>query len=108
MEELKFQKHIFICVNQRAEGEKRSCGEGHGMALVASFKKVIKDKNLSIKIRAQRAGCLDVCHFGPTVVVYPEGIFYVGVELNDVSEIVESHVINNIPVDRLRLKKENY
>ena len=108
MEELKFQKHIFICVNQRAEGEKRSCGEGHGMALVASFKKIIKDKNLNIKIRAQRAGCLDVCHFGPTVVVYPEGIFYVGVELNDVSEIVESHIINNIPVERLKLKRENF
>ncbi|MBC7865253.1 MAG: (2Fe-2S) ferredoxin domain-containing protein [Bacteroidia bacterium] len=108
MENLKFDKHVFICVNQRAEGEKRSCGEGHGMALVTAFKKTIKDKNLNIKVRAQRAGCLDVCHFGPTLVVYPEGIFYVGVELKDVEEIVESHIKNDIPVERLRLKKEHY
>jgi (2Fe-2S) ferredoxin len=108
MENLKFDKHIFICVNQRAEGEKRSCGEAHGMALVAAFKKSIKDKRLDIKVRAQRAGCLDVCIYGPTLVVYPEGIFYVGVELKDVEEIVESHIKNNIPVERLRLKKENY
>jgi (2Fe-2S) ferredoxin len=108
MSELKFDKHIFICTNQRAAGEKQSCGEAHGMALVAAFKKSIKDKNLNIKVRAQRAGCLDVCIYGPTLVVYPEGIFYVGVELKDVEEIVESHIVNDTPVERLRLKKEQF
>ncbi|HET7818975.1 MAG TPA: (2Fe-2S) ferredoxin domain-containing protein [Bacteroidia bacterium] len=104
---LKFDKHIFICTNQRAgkPGEKPSCGETHGLEIVESFKKKLKDKKLSIKVRAQRAGCLDVCLYGQTIVVYPEGIFYVGVEQKDVDEIIEEHIINNRPVQRLILDK---
>ena len=107
-EPLKYDKHIFICTHQRQTDEKPSCGETHGLSLVAAFKKIIKDKNLTIKIRAQRAGCLDICHYGPTVVIYPEGIFYVGVDLGDVEEIVTSHIINNIPVERLRLHSSKF
>ena len=78
------------------------------MELVSAFKAEFKNKNLATNIRAQRAGCLDICDFGPTLVVYPEGVFYVGVSVADVPEIVESHIVNNVPVERLRLKnKEN-
>lgn len=100
---MKFDKHIFICVNQRGEGERKSCGSEHGMALVHAFKKAIKDNKIVYPVRAQRAGCLDACDTGPTVVVYPEGIYYRGVELTDVEEIVVSHLKNNIPVSRLIL-----
>lgn len=104
-EELVYHKHIFVCTNQRAAGaEKPSCGEAHGMALTDAFKKSIKEKKLKIRVRAQKAGCLDICFFGPTVVVYPEGIFYVGVQLTDVEEIVQSHIVENKPVERLLLK----
>ena len=106
---LKFDKHIFICTNQRASGsEKPSCGEIHGMEIVDAFKKKLKVKNLPIKIRAQKSGCLDVCHYGQTIVVYPEGIFYVGVELSDIDEIIEEHIVNNRPVQRLLLTKDKY
>ena len=96
-----YHKHIFICVNQRAAGNKKSCGEEHGMMLVASFKKAIKDKDLKVKVRAQKCGCLDICEQGPSIVVYPEGVFYGGVQLKDVAEIVENHIVNNLPVKRL-------
>ena len=76
------------------------------MQLVAEFKKQIKDLKSEIKIRANRSGCLGICDFGPTVVIYPEGIFYVGVQVEDVSEIVQSHLVNNQPVERLVLKKK--
>ena len=96
---LKYVKHLFICTNQRPENAPRpSCGEQHGLALVAAFKKAIKDKQLNIPIRAQRAGCLDLCEQGPTVVVYPEGVFYGNVQLEDVEEIVEEHIVNGKPL----------
>jgi len=98
---MKFKKHIFICANQRKEGERKSCGEECGMALVKAFKKALKDNNLKDTMRAQRAGCLDACDFGPSMVVYPEGIYYGGVQLSDVDEIVHEHLINNRPVKRL-------
>ncbi len=104
MNEPVYHKHIFICTNQRTGGDRKSCGEQHGMELVAAFKKALKDKNLPIRVRAQRAGCLDICDFGPTIAVYPEGIFYVNVQLQDVEEIIESHIVGDKPVDRLLLK----
>ena len=98
-----FEKHIFVCTNQRTNSEKRSCGEQHGLDLTAAFKKAIKDKNLDMPIRAQRAGCLGICDFGPTVAIYPEGTFYVNVQLNDVEEIVQKHIVENKIVTSLLL-----
>lgn len=107
MTELIYDKHIFICTNQRAEGAARkSCGEAHGLEIVDAFKKKLKEKNLTIKVRAQKAGCLDICDFGQTIAVYPDGIFYVGVALNDVDEIINQHIINNKPVERLVFKRK--
>lgn len=100
---MKFKKHIFICTNERAAGERQSCGEKHGLALVAAFKKSLLDKGLKTEVRAQRAGCLDACESGPTLVVYPEGIYYRNVQLNDVEEIIRKHIIENAPVERLVL-----
>lgn len=101
-----YHKHIFICTNQRAAGApRRSCGEAHGMEIVDAFKKKLKEKKLSVRIRAQRAGCLDICDFGQTIAVYPEGVFYVGVELADLDEIIDEHIVNDRPVERLRYKR---
>jgi (2Fe-2S) ferredoxin len=99
---MKYRKHVFICTNQK-EAPKKSCGEAHGLALVDAFKAALKDRGLNVELRAQRTGCLDVCAFGPSLVVYPEGIFYGNVQLSDVDEIVESHLVNDLPVERLRL-----
>ncbi|CCH56137.1 ferredoxin-like protein [Fibrisoma limi BUZ 3] len=99
---MKFKKHVFICTNQKP-APKKSCGEEHGLQLVEAFKQALKDRGLQIEIRAQRAGCLDACAFGPSMVVYPEGTYYGNVQLSDVEEIVESHLVNDQPVERLKL-----
>ena len=103
---MKFRKHVFICTNQREEGGRCSCGEERGMELVKLFKKSLKDKGLNKEIRAQRAGCLDTCDYGPSIVVYPEGVFYAHVSTDDVEEIVNSHLIDDKPVERLILKED--
>lgn len=100
---MKYKKHVFVCTNQKDAG-KKSCGAEHGAALVEAFKADLKERGLQVEIRAQRAGCLDVCGKGPALVVYPEGVFYGNVQLEDVAEIVESHLVNNQPVERLTLK----
>jgi (2Fe-2S) ferredoxin len=103
---MEYDKHIFICTNQRAaDATRRSCGEAHGLTIVDAFKKKLKERNLKIKVRAQKAGCLDICDYGQTLVVYPEGIFYVGVEPGDVDEIIEEHILNDRPVKRLILDR---
>lgn len=96
-----YKKHVFICTNQRPAGARVSCGEGHGLELVAAFKKLIKDKKLNAEIRAQKAGCLEACEAGPSIVIYPDGVFYSNVQITDAEEIVSEHLENNRPVERL-------
>ena len=98
---MRFEKHIFICTNQREDASKSCCGEGRGMELVKIFKKKLKEKGLHTQMRAQRAGCIDACNFGPAMVVYPEGVFYGGVTPEDIDEIISSHLVNETPVERL-------
>lgn len=99
-----YKKHIFICTNQRPEGAaKPSCGEAHGLELISEFKKLIKEKGLAVEIRTQKTGCLDLCDFGPALVVYPEGVFYQHVQISDVAEIVDEHLVAGRIVKRLEL-----
>ena len=55
-------------------------------------------------MRANAAGCLDQCALGVTVVVFPEQVWYGGVTVDDVGEIVEAHLFGDVPVERLRMK----
>lgn len=103
---MKYKKHIFICINERTDGRK-SCGESHGMALVNAFKERINKDRINAEVRAQKAGCFDVCEFGPAIVVYPEGVFYGNIALEDVEEIYQSHIKNDVPVKRLMIKGLN-
>jgi len=101
-----YDLHIFVCTNQRTGSEKLSCGEAQGLDLVAEFKRLTKAIP-GLKIRANKSGCLGICDFGPTVAIYPEGIFYVGLKKEDVAQIVEEHLLGGKPVERLLLKRES-
>lgn len=98
---MKYKKHVFICTNQRAEGQRKSCGEECGMNLVREFKKQLKERQIDFPVRAQRSGCLDACEHGPSMVVYPEGVFYGGVKESDIGQIIDEHILNDHPVERL-------
>jgi len=102
-----YDVHIFVCTNQRGPDKpRRSCGEAHGLDLVEEFKKQLKGLKIGLKTRANKSGCMDICDFGPTVAIYPEGIFYVNVQKEDVTEIIQSHIVNKKPVERLLLKRK--
>lgn len=102
-----FTHHVFICTNTRPAGHPRgSCNADGAAALRERFKDEVARRKLKASVRANAAGCLDQCEHGPTVVVYPEGVWYGSVQAADVEEIVESHLIHGKPVDRLRLRPE--
>jgi (2Fe-2S) ferredoxin len=99
-----FDRHVFICGNQRPAGHPRGCCDPAAEdALQKAFKKALAERGLTRSVRANRAGCLDQCEHGPTVVVYPEGVWYGGVTAADVAEIVDRHLVGGEPVARLRL-----
>jgi (2Fe-2S) ferredoxin len=103
----KFQKHVFICINERAEGDPRGCCAARGGKDVAdAFKSKLNEHGLKRVVRANKAGCLDQCARGVTVVVYPEGTWYGNVTVADVDEIVREHILGDRPVARLLLAPE--
>jgi (2Fe-2S) ferredoxin len=105
----RFEKHIFICENRREEDNPRGCCFLKGSAdLKPIFQKRLKELGVSHKIRANSSGCLDACEFGPVIVVYPEQIWYGGVGKDDVEDIIQSHILNNTPVDRLMIKDKKF
>ena len=55
-------------------------------------------------IRINNAGCLERCEFGPTMVVYPEGVWYHYETFEDVDEIIDQHIIGDEYVHRLMLE----
>ena len=67
------------------------------------LKSELKARGLSKTIRANNSGCLDQCEHGVTVVVYPEQVWYGGVTVDDIPEIVEQHLIGGRVVERLLL-----
>ena len=101
-----YEQHIFFCINDRGPGSDRPSCNRCGAAGVRDYaKKSIKALGHSGKgkIRVNQAGCLDRCEEGPVCVVYPEGVWYTYVDESDVDEIIESHLVNGKPVERLKI-----
>lgn len=99
-----FQRHVFVCINERSADHPRgSCKAKGGAEVRDALKAALKAKGIGKEIRANNAGCLDQCEQGVTIVVYPEQVWYGHVTLADVEEIVESHLVHGKPVERLLL-----
>ncbi len=103
----KFQRHLFVCINDRGPGHpKGSCAQRGSVEVAAALKSAAYERGLKRIVRVNKAGCLDQCARGVTCVVYPEAVWYGGVTLDDVEEIVERHLIGGEPVERLVIPAE--
>ncbi|MDQ3366521.1 MAG: (2Fe-2S) ferredoxin domain-containing protein [Myxococcota bacterium] len=102
-----FQRHVFVCTNERAADHPRGCCKARGGVEVRDrLKSELTKRGLSQTIRANTAGCLDQCEQGVTMVVYPEQVWYGAVTVEDVQEIVEQHLIGGEVVTRLLLPEQ--
>jgi len=99
-----YERHVFVCENRRAQDDPRGCCAAKDSSAIRERLKVLaKNAGLRGRVRINNAGCLDQCEHGPTIVVYPEAVWYGHVTLDDVDEIFTSHVLGGKPVERLRL-----
>jgi (2Fe-2S) ferredoxin len=108
MPRLRFRYHVFVCENVRPPEDPRGCCGAKGSAAVRqAFNEELRQRGLKGSVRANAAGCLDACAHGPSVVVYPDGVWYGGVRPEDVPEIVERHLVGGEPVTRLLIPSMN-
>lgn len=100
----RYERHVFVCLNERDPDHPRGCCSASGSREIhARLKRLAKERGLEPCVRVNKSGCLDTCERGPSIVVYPENVWYGRVTLDDVEEIVESHLVNGTPVERLRV-----
>jgi (2Fe-2S) ferredoxin len=99
-----YEAHVFCCTNRRPEGHPRgSCAEKGAEALRDYMKSKARAMGLK-NVRINSAGCLDRCELGPTMVIYPEGVWYVCPTQHDIDEVLQKHLVEGNRVDRLMLK----
>jgi (2Fe-2S) ferredoxin len=99
-----YRAHVFCCTNERPPGHPRGCCLEKGSVELRDYMKT-RAKALGLKdVRINIAGCLDRCELGPTVVIYPEGVWYSIATKEDIDEILKTHLIDGGRVERLMLK----
>ena len=89
-----FRSTILICGGT-------GCTSSGSPKLQERFETLLQEKGLDKEVKIVRTGCFGLCAAGPVVIVYPEGAFYSHVQLKDVDEIVEEHLVKGRIVERL-------
>ncbi len=88
------EKYILICGGT-------GCHASRSAEIFIKFQEILEQKNLTDRYKPIRTGCFGFCEQGPIVKIIPDNTFYVRVSIDDVSEIIDNHLINNNKVDRL-------
>ena len=103
------QHHVFVCTGKscsaRDSADVRDAFEAQLKERGILFGKPAKGKNPQGSIIVTECASVGFCSIGPTVLIYPDGIWYAQVQPKDVSEIIEDHLISGRVVARLALLK---
>ena len=77
------------------------CTSSGSMKIADKLEEEIKKNGLAEEVKVVRTGCFGLCALGPIMIVYPEGTFYSMVNIDDIPEIVEEHLLKGRVVTRL-------
>jgi (2Fe-2S) ferredoxin len=91
-----YERQLFVCTYGAW------CRLDGGDEIRAALKAKAKEAGLDKECRVTKSGCFGQCGHGPMMVMWPDNVWYAGVTLGDVDEIVESHLKGGVPVERLR------
>jgi (2Fe-2S) ferredoxin len=105
----RYQRHVFVCINERPKGHPKGCCLEKGSAEIRdALRSELNTRGHAGAVRVNNAGCMDACAFGVALVIYPDGIWYGGVRKEDVREIVERTIINGEVIERLLISDPRY
>jgi NADP-reducing hydrogenase subunit HndC len=88
------RSHVLVCSGT-------GCNSSGSAAISDALEAEIKKRGLDEEIKVVKTGCFGLCALGPIMIVYPDGTFYSRVTKEDVSEIVEEHLLKGRVVSRL-------
>lgn len=105
---MKPEKYVFVCTNERPQGHPRGSCIQRGAADVLGLLRDLQGEKGHVHYKVVATGCLEPCLAGPTVVVYPDNVWYGGVTVDDVEPIIDDHLEGGKPVDLLILDDEDF
>jgi (2Fe-2S) ferredoxin len=101
-----YEHHVFCCTNTRPAGHPRGCCSAQNAEALRNYMKD-KARELGLKtVRINTAGCLDRCELGPTMVIYPEGVWYRCRTTEDIDAVLQTHLVEGGRVERLMLRPD--
>lgn len=106
-QEMVYSVHVFCCTYQRPETHRRGCCGSKSAESLANYmcrRGMAKARGQSIRINL--SGCLNMCEYGPAMVIYPEGVWYRYETEFDIEEIFDKYVLRGEPVTRLLIKPD--
>jgi len=93
-----YDLHMFVCTT----GDTcPSQGDVHVQKFVKHLRGEVVKAGRRNEVRVNHAGCFSQCGHGPMIVVYPDNVWYAGVQESDLDDIVQSHILGGKPVERL-------
>jgi (2Fe-2S) ferredoxin/precorrin-6B methylase 2 len=95
-----FRYHVFVCDQRKPDGLP-CCSARGSLAVIESLRREVATQGLLDEVQVTTCGSIGLCERGPNLVVYPDGVFYAGVQATDVAEIVREHFGRGRPVARL-------
>ena len=98
-EDASYTYHLLLCAGT-------SCTANNSLELKERIEKELAAAKVEDKVEISLSACNGLCGMGPSMVVYPEGIYYVKLKPEDIPQVVEEHFVKGNPVERLMYKKE--
>lgn len=89
-----YRAHVLVCAGT-------GCTSSNSLKIMDEMEALLASNGLDSEVKIVKTGCFGLCAEGPIVVVYPEGAMYTRVEVSDVKEIVEEHLLKGRIVKRL-------
>lgn len=86
--------HVLICAGT-------GCVSSGSKKVEAKFVELLAAKGLADEVKVVETGCHGFCEMGPLVIIYPDSTFYCRVTPEDVSVIIEEHLLKGRVVSRL-------
>jgi (2Fe-2S) ferredoxin len=88
---------------------KKCCFGGGATPLTAYAKKKLQlmEKHGKGKFRVSSAGCLGRCSEGPSMVIYPDEVWYRIESEQDIDDIINAHLLDGKLVSRLLMPPLN-
>jgi len=94
--------HVLVCGG-------KDCKKRGAKDTRKALKDGLRSEGMLGEVRVDTVDCLGLCKHGPNVIVYdetePKGTWYIGLDEDDVPEVVEQHLKQGESVERLAAER---